>query len=76
LGKAVSVRTRQWTYIYRRRESDELYDRLADPRETVNLIGDAKHSEIERQLRNKILEWLVDTSDVIPWEEDPRFPDR
>jgi arylsulfatase A-like enzyme len=76
LGKAVSVRTKQWTYIYRRLESDELYDRLADPRETVNLIDDAEHSEIALQLRNKIFEWLVDTSDVIPWEEDPRFPDR
>ncbi len=76
LGKAIAVRTRQWAYVYRRRENDELYDRLLDPGETVNLSGDREYSEIERALKDKVLEWLADTSDVISWQEDSRFPDR
>ena len=28
---------------------------------------------VEREMRDRILEWFVATGDVIPWEQDPRF---
>ena len=72
-GRCISVRTQEWTYIYRLYEGDELYDRKADPLEERNLIGSEGHQEIGSNLKNQILAWLVETSDVIPWKKDPRF---
>ena len=74
VAKAHAVRNATHTYVYRQAESDELYDRQADPYETTNLIGDPALAPIRDQLRNELLDWLVRTSDVIPWETDPRNP--
>ena len=74
VGKAVAMRTREWTYIYRLYESDELYDRRADPGETANLINEAHVAGEVEQCRSRVLRWLVETSDVIEWSADPRWP--
>jgi arylsulfatase A-like enzyme len=74
VGRAIAARTERWTYIYRLYERAELYDRAADPRETVNLEGRAELAEVERAMRQRILAWSVETSDVIPWKADPRVP--
>jgi arylsulfatase A-like enzyme len=73
-GKAVALRTARHTYVYRLYESDELYDRERDPDETTNLIGGAEADAIAAGLRERVLAWLLETSDVIPWQKDPRFP--
>lgn len=73
VGRAVAVRTRGWTYVYRTCEGDELYDRAADPSETTNVAGDPAHASTVAELRERVLRWLVDTSDVIPLERDPRM---
>ena len=54
-------------------ESDELYDRRADSSETTNLANDAAHAALLGDLRSRVLEWLVATSDVIPPARDPRI---
>lgn len=74
VGKAVSVRTRTHTYVYRQCERHEVYDRVADPQETVNLIDDPAMAGVVADLRAAMLEWLVATSDVIPADKHPRFP--
>jgi arylsulfatase A-like enzyme len=74
VGKAIALRTREHTYVYRLYEDDELYDRQADPGETTNLIHTEAAEPIARALRDQVLAWLLDTSDVIPWDKDPRFP--
>lgn len=74
MGRAVALRDRKWTYIYRLYEPSELYDRENDPLEVTNLAGRPEYAELERKSRDQILAWLCETSDVIPWEEDPRFP--
>ena len=74
VGKAVSLRTPEHTYVYRLYESDELYDRAGDPGETRNLIDTPEGAAIARELRERTLCWLLETSDVIAWERDPRFP--
>lgn len=75
VGKAQAVRSDTHTYIYRQCEPDELYDRQADPQESVNLIDDAALADTVLELRGHLLDWLVATSDVIAWRPDPRFPD-
>mgnify|MGYP003662725953 CR=1 FL=1 len=74
VGKAISLRTEQYTYVYRLYENDELYDRVTDPNETINL---AQNPERQKQLsafKADVLEWLFTTADIIPWATDPRFP--
>ena len=73
VGRAVCVRTSEWTYVHRLYEDDELYDRDADPEETTNLAAEPAHAETCRSLRDELLGWLVETSDVIRPDRDARM---
>jgi arylsulfatase A-like enzyme len=73
VGRAVAMRTADWTYVHRLYEPDELYDRHADPRETTNLAGDEAHAPLLAELRTAVLDWLEATSDVVPPARDPRI---
>ena len=75
VGKAQAVRSATHTYVYRQCEPDELYLRETDPAEVVNVIDDPAHTGVVTELRDHLLDWLVATSDVIPWQADPRFPE-
>lgn len=75
VGKATCLRTPDWGFVHRLYESDELYDRQADPYETTNLIDDPSHAARIDELRARVLDWYLDTTDVIPWIADPRFPE-
>ena len=75
VGTAMVLRTETHTYVHRRYEGDELYDRTADPAETTNLIDRPELVATAGELRDLLLGWLADTSDVIPWQPDPRFPE-
>ena len=74
-GRVMSVRTEDWCYVERLYEGPELYDRRRDPRETTNLAGRPEHATAQRQLRELLLQWLFETSDVVPPRRDPRFDD-
>ena len=76
VGKCVAVRTSDWTYVHRLEEAPELYDRRSDPAEIDNLLpaGAAEHLAVADRMRGELLDWHLATSDVIPWESDPRFP--
>jgi arylsulfatase A-like enzyme len=73
VGKAVAMRTKEWTYVRRLYEADELYDRAADPHELTNLAGEARVADVERSMRDAVGDWLLATGDVVPWVPDPRF---
>ena len=75
VGTATAIRTPGHTYVHRRHEADELYDRVADPDEIVNRIDDPALADVQADLRSRLLDWFADTSDVIPWESNPRFPE-
>jgi len=75
VGTALVLRTPTHTYVHRRYEDDELYDRRVDPSETNNLISQPDLVPLATGLREQLFGWLADTSDVIPWERDPRFPE-
>jgi arylsulfatase A-like enzyme len=73
VGRAIAMRSEDWTYVYRLYEDDELYDRHADPHETTSVADDPAHAARCRDLRDEILGWLVETSDVIAPQRDPRM---
>jgi hypothetical protein len=73
VGRAIAVRTKDWTYVYRSCEQDELYDLQRDPDELANIADEPANDAICRQLRDQILNWLVETSDVIPPVRDARI---
>lgn len=75
VGRAMALRTHEWCYVERLYEGPELYDRVADSRETTNLAGRPEHATTERELRDRLFRWLFETSDVIPLERDPRLDD-
>jgi arylsulfatase A-like enzyme len=72
-GRALSVRTDDWTYVHRLYEAPELYDRRRDPSELRNRAGEPDLAAVERDLRGQVLNWFLETGDVIPWTQDPRF---
>ncbi len=73
VGRAVALRTSDWTYVRRLYEDDELYDRRTDPNETSNVAADPASSDVVAAMRNRVLDWLLETSDVIPIARDPRM---
>ncbi len=74
VGKTIAMRTVDYTYVYRLYEDDEIYDRSADPNETINLIHQPGLESTITGLKEDMMDWLFETADVIPWKPDPRFP--
>lgn len=74
VGKAISMRDQNWTYIYRLYEPAELYDRNADPHELHNLAADPQYVPQARLMESHMFRWMVETSDVLPYSRDGRFP--
>ena len=71
-GKAAMCRTRNYKYIRRLYEDDELYDLRCDPREIDNRIHDPAYADILTQLKERLLCWYMETCDVVPHQEDQR----
>jgi arylsulfatase A-like enzyme len=72
VARCTSVRTPEWTYVHRATGAHELYDRVGDPHELTNLAS--SRADVVTSMQSRVLDWLVETSDVIPPDEDPRFP--
>jgi len=72
-SKAVMCRTKDFKYVRRLYEKDELYDLINDPGELNNLIDDLKNKDIINSMRDRMLTWYVETCDVVPFEVDWRF---
>ena len=78
---AVMVRTRDFKLVRRSDALDgdhdsELYDLTSDPRELVNLYGNASYAAQRAQLSEMLLRWLIQTSDVVSGQQDsPVEPD-
>lgn len=70
--KAVMCRTRQYKYVYRLYETDELYDLMNDPGEQHNRIHEPELNAVRNQLRDRLLRFLVETGDQVPWRTDQR----
>ena len=70
--RAVSVRNLTHKLVFRSDPTDpdhssELYDLVKDPYELSNKYGDPSYALLRAELKEEILRWLVQTSDVTPW---------
>ena len=70
--KAIMCRTATHKYVHRLYERDELYDLEADPQELHNLVDDPAYKDCLVALRQRLLQWLVETADTVPLEPDQR----
>jgi len=70
--KATMCRTREYKYVRRLYEQDELYDLLHDPHETNNIVADPAYAPILAQLKERMLTWYMETCDVVPRKTDAR----
>ena len=71
--KAVMCRTREFKYVRRLYESDELYDLRCDPQEQHNRIADPHLADVLLALKERLLTFYEETSDVVPQRPDRRF---
>lgn len=75
VGRAVACRDKKWTYVYRLYEPAELYDREKDVGELRNLAEEPEFADVKKRMEDVVLRWMVSTSDFVPWQKDPRFPE-
>jgi len=74
VGKAVGMRSKKWAYVYRLYEPAELYDRESDVGEIHNLAADPKYGNVVREMQAEMFRWMMQTTDVLPFQKDNRFP--
>lgn len=70
--KAIMCRTRDYKYVRRLYEDDELYDLRKDPGETHNRIHDPELSDVLIRMKDRLLTHYVETCDVVPHVTDRR----
>ena len=70
--KATMCRDSRFKYVRRAYETDELYDLADDPGETRNLVADPRYAPELARLRDRMLTWYMETSDVVPLTPDQR----
>ena len=70
--RTAMIRTLTHKLVLRTGGDNELYDLARDPGETRNVYRDPAYEGIARDLRDRLLLWYVETSDVTPWNDDPR----
>jgi arylsulfatase A-like enzyme len=70
--KAVMCRTRDYKYVRRLYEKDELYDLRADPRELHNRIDDPALAGVLAAHKERLLTFYQETCDVVPFDTDRR----
>lgn len=69
---AVMLRTTRYKYVRRLNERDELYDLHQDPQEMRNLIEDPERQALLLTLKERMLQFLFETADVVPFQSDER----
>lgn len=71
-SRFIMMRNASVKLVYRPLGVSELYNVTADPRELVNLWGDAAYAGVQATMLSDLLGWLVRTSDVTPLVDDDR----
>jgi hypothetical protein len=65
-------RTDKFKYVSRSYEKDEFYDMVTDPGEQENLIDDPAFAIKIAEHKQLMLEWFINTCDVVPHTLDAR----
>ena len=66
--RVVMQRYKDWKLMVRTNGQNELYNMKDDPWEAHNLYGNPEYKQVQDQMTQKMLAWLIDTSDVVPIE--------
>lgn len=61
---AKMIRTERWKYCYYPAGYAELYDVQTDPQERTNLAGRAELREVEFDLRTRLLNWMINSTET------------
>lgn len=72
-SKAVMIRTKDYKYVCRLYESDELYDLKEDPGEQHNIINEPGMEKVLQNLKDRLLTFYLETGDVVPHDLDGRW---
>ena len=72
VGRTVMLRTSAHKLVYRPTGTCELYDLASDPLELDNHYEKEEYARVRDTLEDRLLSWLVQTSDVTPFDEDER----
>ena len=72
MERTAMVRTERHKYVYCPGERDELYDLVHDPGELRNRADDPVLAAVRAEMKERLLRWLLETSDVLPFERDQR----
>ena len=70
--KAVMCRTKEYKYVRRLYELDELYDLRSDPAELHNRMEDPALTDVLAGLKERLLTFYLETCDVVPHDTDLR----
>jgi arylsulfatase A-like enzyme len=70
--KAVMCRTSAFKYVRRAGGDDQLFDLRSDPEERHNRIHDPALADTLASLRERMLDGLIDTADIVPRKLDGR----
>lgn len=71
-GRAVMVRSMNAKYVRRSGDTDEFYDLDVDPLELDNRIADPSCDSAVARLKDRLLNWYLETSDIVPRTPDIR----
>lgn len=70
--KATMIRMGNIKYTMRLYEKDELYDLDKDPMELNNLIDDKNYQETVWKMKERLLQYFMETGDFVPMGRDKR----
>ncbi|MCC7407516.1 MAG: sulfatase-like hydrolase/transferase [Phycisphaeraceae bacterium] len=73
-GKATMCRTRQFKFVHRLYESDELYDLQRDPHEQHNVRHTPAYAGVVAEMKDRLLRFYLETGDAPPFDADDRWP--
>ena len=71
-GRCAMVRTETHKYVYCVNDQDELFDLVNDPDEVVNVADQPECESVRRELHDRLLRWLLETSDTLPLQQGVR----
>lgn len=69
--KATMIRTERYKFVHRLYELNELYDLQTDPAELQNRINDPDLDGVLTQLKERLLQFYLETADYVPMTADP-----
>jgi len=70
--RTTMIRNLEYKLVRRTSDMNELYHLGNDPMEVHNLYYRNEYKEKVAELESRMLEWLIRTSDTVPFKEDPR----